>query len=91
MTEKITEIFTLTSNYFSSILAKNSQKWVERVALVYFADLVAENKAIAAAYVELLLNTDSLLRVEALESKNFDDEEKFFVENNWSLKYKQCI
>lgn len=86
------EIIDKLSNRIKLIFDKNYNEYVYRVALIYFADMLKENRNLVDIYVNLLLNSSQDIRIWALyNSETGDDVEEYFVYNDKSLKYQTYI
>lgn len=86
------EIIERLSNAVRNIFESNYNEYVYRIALIYFAEMLRENRNLVDIYVNLLLNSSQDIRIWALyNSDEADDTEEYFVYNDKSLKYHTSI
>lgn len=86
------EIIDKLSNRIRMIFEANYNEYVYRIALIYFADMLKENRSLVDIYVNLLLNSSQEIRIWALYNSDMGEEgEEYFIYNDKSLKYQTFI
>ena len=93
--KEIKETFKLFSDTFERIVLNNYNEKITKIGLTYFASLLIENDDIARVYVKILLNCNQRTRDWALYSSIEDEndilQEKYFLFNSSSMKYRDKI
>ena len=72
------EIIDKLSNRIRLIFESNYNEYVYRIALIYFADMLKENRNLVDIYVNLLLNSSQEIRIWALYNSDTGDGKIFF-------------
>lgn len=95
LVKNIRDLFDRVAESFRDVVCKNVNENVSKIALVYFSDLISENKNLTSVYLELLLQTSDTHREWALHSEEPQDyeydEERYFILSPDSQKYKTHI
>jgi hypothetical protein len=73
------EIIDKLSNRIRLIFESNYNEYVYRIALIYFADMLKENRNLVDIYVNLLLNSSQEIRIWALYNSDTGDGNNFFL------------
>lgn len=84
------EIIDRLSNAVKDIFETNYNEYVYRIAQVYFADMLTENKHLVEIYVNLQLNCSQDIRIWALYNQD-DVQGTNFLSDNKNIRYGRIL
>lgn len=95
LVKNIRELFDKVATSFRQVVCKNFNTHVTKIALIYYCDLISENKNLASVYIDLLLQAPPNERQMALQTEELEEfeyqEERYFILSPNSHKYKTHI
>lgn len=95
LVKNIRDLFEKVANSFREVVCKNVNENVTKIALVYYCDLISENKTLASVYLDLLLQASQTHRQWALYTEDMPEEdyedERYFILSPNSHKYRTHI